>query len=106
MEGVPWLSPFRIRSILISRFILDLRSVQISDNQTGSGSVSSVRFTARATGTLGAPLDQSSTWATNAVDNIPEPMIYSDDPLAEGLIPHPEIEEDSQNGVEDIGDIL
>lgn len=77
---------------MISRFILDLRSVRMSDEHTGGGTVSSVKFAARATGTLGAPLDQASTWTTNAADNIPEPIIYSDDPLAEGLIVHPENE--------------
>lgn len=54
---------------------------------SGSGRMSSVRFAAHVSGNIGAPLEEASTWVTNAADNEPEPMFISDDPMAEVLNP-------------------
>lgn len=79
----------RISSIILSRFILDLRSVYMSDTNSGSGRTSSVRFATQISGNIGAPLEEASTWTTNAADNEPEPMLFSDDPMVEVLTSRP-----------------
>lgn len=75
-----------ISSILLSRFLLDLRSVYTPDTRSQNTSLSSVRFASQIVGNLGAPLEEESAWSTNAADHVPEPITISDDPLAEGLI--------------------
>ncbi|KAJ3476720.1 hypothetical protein NLI96_g10968 [Meripilus lineatus] len=75
-----------VSSILISRFILDLRGIYASGNQESDKAMSSVKFAARITGNLGAPLEDASTWDTNAADNTTESVILSDRPFAEGLL--------------------
>ena len=82
---------FSLTSILLSHFILDLRSIiHLSEDDT-SGSihqVTSVRFATNIEGNLGASLDIS--WATGEERDIDEEedddSVYSDSPVAAGLI--------------------
>lgn len=79
---------YRINSILLSRFLLDLRSVYQAD-VPAIGSIpvmSSVRFTSTIAGNMGATLDDA--WATGrARDDLEdkEPQ-YSQYPFAVGLL--------------------
>ncbi|KAJ3486505.1 hypothetical protein NLI96_g4200 [Meripilus lineatus] len=79
-----------ISSVLISHFILDLRSVYSSRGISNPTAMSSVRFATQAVGNLGAPLLETSTWFTSAMDNQPEESTHSEDPLSAGLIPGPD----------------
>ena len=75
-----------LSSILISRFILDLRNVSRAD-QSDSQMTSSMRFAEQVSATFGAPLDEGSAWVTDAMDNVADPIVHSDDPVAEGVVP-------------------
>ena len=90
------LATTRISSILLSRFILDLRSVYVTESNSGSGRMSSLRFASQFSGNIGAPLEEASTWTTNAADNEPEPMLFSDDPMAEVLTSRPTADPEGQ----------
>ncbi|KAJ3476762.1 hypothetical protein NLI96_g10939 [Meripilus lineatus] len=78
-----------LSSILISRFILDLREVYTSKDQESNNPMSSVRFASQLSGNIGAPLGEApgSRSDDDAIENIPEPVYVSEDPLAEGLFP-------------------
>ncbi|KAJ3476988.1 hypothetical protein NLI96_g10777 [Meripilus lineatus] len=78
-----------LSSIVISRFILDLREVYISKNQESNNRMSSVRFASQLSGNIGAPLGEASgsRGGDDAVENAPAPVFVSEDPLAEGLFP-------------------
>ncbi|KAJ3476985.1 hypothetical protein NLI96_g10774 [Meripilus lineatus] len=89
MNGATFVIVYQESSIILSRFILDLRSVYMSDTNSGSGRTSSVRFATQISGNIGAPLEEASTWTTNAADNEPEPMLFSDDPMVEVLTSRP-----------------
>ena len=80
---------YSLTSILLSRFILDLRSIHLSEDQSSGSThqVTSVRFATNIEGNLGASLDIS--WATGEDQDIDEEedndIVYSDNPLAVGL---------------------
>ena len=81
---------YSLTSILLSHFILDLRSFPLSEDDT-SGSkhqVTSVRFATNIGENLGGSLDIS--WATGEERDIDSEedndIAYSDNPLAVGLI--------------------
>ena len=73
-------------SILLSHFILDLRSIPLSEDDTSGSThqVTSVRFASNIEGNLGASLDVS--WATGEERDIDEEedndIVHSDHPLA------------------------
>ena len=79
-----------LTSILLSHFILDLRSIPLSEDDTSGSThqVTSVRFASNIEGNLGASLDIS--WATGEERYIDEEEdndnVYSDNPLAVGPI--------------------
>ena len=81
---------YSLTSILLSHFILDLRSIHLSEDDTSGSThqVTSVRFASNIEGNLGASLDIS--WATGEERDIDEEedndIVYSDNPLAVGLI--------------------
>ena len=82
---------FSLTSILLSHFILDLRSIiHLSEDDTSGSTrqVTSVRFATNIEGNLGATLDMS--WATGEERDIDSEedndIAYSDNPLAVGLI--------------------
>ncbi|CAL1703597.1 unnamed protein product [Somion occarium] len=76
-----------LASVLLSRFLLDLRSVYLADGDGSDPTVSSVRFAASVIGNMGAPLNAS--WAASSVSEpsteIDERVEYSSNPLAVGL---------------------
>ena len=81
---------YSLTSILLPHFILDLRSIPLSEDES-SGSThqaTSVRFASNIEGNLGASLDVS--WATGEERDIDSEedndIAYSDNPLAVGLI--------------------
>ena len=77
---------YSLTSILLSRFILDLRSIHLSEDQSSGSThqVTSVRFATNIEGNLGASLDIS--WATGEERDIDEEedndIVHSDHPLA------------------------
>ena len=79
-----------LTSILLSHFLLDLRSFPLSEDGTSGSTrqVTSVRFASNIEGNLGASLDVS--WATGEERDIEEEedddIVYSDNPHAVGLI--------------------
>ena len=82
---------FSLTSILLSHFILDLRSIiHLSEDDTSGSThqVTSVRFASNIEGNLGASLDIS--WATGEERDIDEEeddnIVYSDNPPAVGLV--------------------
>ena len=81
---------YSLTSILFSHFILDLRSIHLSEDDTSGSTrqVTSVRFASNIEGNLGASLDIS--WATGEERDIDEEeyddVVYSDDPHSVGLI--------------------
>ena len=81
---------YSFTSILLSHFILDLRSIPLpEDNSAGSThQVTSVRFASNIGENLGGTLDIS--WATGEERDIDEEedtnIVYSDHPLAVGPI--------------------
>ena len=80
---------YSLTSILLSHFILDLRSIPLSEDDSSGSThqVTSVRFATNIEGNLGATLDIS--WATGEERDIDEEedndIVYSDCPLAVGL---------------------
>ena len=80
---------YSLTSILLSHFILDLRSIPLSEDESSGSThqVTSVRFASNIEGNLGASLDIS--WATGEDQDIDEEedndIVYSDNPLAVGL---------------------
>ena len=81
---------YSLTSILFSHFILDLRSIHFSKDDTSGSThqVTSVRFASNVGGDLGGSLDVS--WATGEERDIDEEednnIVYSNNPLAVGLI--------------------
>ena len=82
---------FSLTSILLSHFILDLRSIiHLSEDDTSGSTrqVTSVRFATNIDGNLGGSLDIS--WATGEERNIDgeedDNIVYSDNPVAVGPI--------------------
>ena len=81
---------YSLTSILLSHFILDLRSIPLSEDDSSGSThqVTSVRFATNIEGNLGASLDIS--WATGEERDIDEEedtnIVYSDNPVAVGLI--------------------
>ena len=79
-----------LTSILLSHFILDLRSIHLSEDDTSGSThqVTSVRFATNIEGNLGATLNIS--WATGEERDIDEEedddIVYCDNPHAVGLI--------------------
>ena len=80
---------YSLTSILLSHFILNLRSVYFFKDDTFSSAhqVTSVRFATNIEENLGASLDVS--WATGEERDVDEEednsIVYSDHPLAVGL---------------------
>ncbi|CAL1717054.1 unnamed protein product [Somion occarium] len=79
-----------ISTVLISRFLLDLRGVYVSEpinDTTISGGTSTIRFSPRLLGNLGAPLEQESVWMSNAAgdEGGSQDEIDSSDTLSAGL---------------------
>ena len=81
---------FSLTSILLSHFILDLRSIiHLSEDDTSGSThqVTSVRFACNIEGNLGASLDIS--WATGEERDTDgeedNDIAYSDNPVAVGL---------------------
>ena len=78
-----------MNSILLSRFILDLRSIYHTSGSIPSSNTqpSSLRFVSRVEGNIGASLDAS--WATEdnagGHDSEEEEIYYSNNPLLTGL---------------------
>lgn len=81
-------STYRLTSILLSHFILDLRSIHYTHNSTSqlSDESTTLRFATSIQGNLGASLDGS--WATGQERDIEEDIEiqYSNNPLATGLL--------------------
>ena len=81
---------YSLTSILLSHFILDLRSFPLSEDDTSGSThqVTSVRFASNIGENLGGSLDIS--WATGEEQDIDEEedndIVHSDHPLAVGLI--------------------
>ena len=81
---------YSLTSILLSHFILDLRSFHLSEDDTSGSThqVTSVRFASNIGENLGGSLDIS--WATGEERDIDEEedndIVYSDNPLAVGPI--------------------
>ena len=81
---------YSLTSVLLSHFILDLRSIPLSEDDTSGSThqVTSVRFASNIGENLGGSLDIS--WATGEERDIDEEedndIVYSDNPLAVGLI--------------------
>ena len=81
---------YSLTSILLSHFILDLRSFPLSEDDTSGSThqVTSVRFASNFEGNLGGSLDVS--WVTGEERDIDEEedndIFYSDNPLAVGPI--------------------
>ena len=81
---------YSFTSILLSHFILDLRSFPLSEDDTSGSThqVTSVRFASNIGENLGGSLDIS--WATGEERDIDEEedndIVYSDNPVAVGLI--------------------
>ena len=81
---------YSLTSILLSHFILDLHSFPLSEDDTSGSThqVTSVRFASNIGENLGGSLDIS--WATGEERDIDEEedndIVYSDNPLAVGLI--------------------
>ena len=91
---------YSLTSVLLSHFILDLRSVYLSTNDTSGSThqVTSVSFAINIEENLGAILDVS--WATGEEPDINEEdndIVYSDHPLAVRLI---DIRRDSEERLE------
>lgn len=90
---------FSITSILLSRFILDLRSVYncALDPSSPSSNITTVRFAAAVEGNIGASLDDS--WATgrNSDSTSMSDVQFSDSPFATGLITPEEDEKIQMN---------
>ena len=81
---------YSFTSILLSHFILDLRSIHLSEDETSgfAHQVTSVRSASNIEGNLGASLDTS--WATGEERGTDEEEddnpVYSNNPPAVGLI--------------------
>ena len=81
---------YSLTSILLSHFILDLRSIHLSTDDTSGSTrqVTSVRFASNIGENLGGSLDIS--WATGEERDIDEEednnIVYSDNPVAVGPI--------------------
>ncbi|KAI0078418.1 hypothetical protein K474DRAFT_1674125 [Panus rudis PR-1116 ss-1] len=75
----------RIQSVVISRFMLDLRSIHAGgEAQASLRTITAIQFA----GNLGAPLRQNLSWEVGAGDDDQleeEAMVFSNDPLTEGL---------------------
>lgn len=61
-----------VGSVLIARFILDLRSALIHDHDVSINYMSSIRFTTSVVGAMASPLGLKSTWVTAPADDIDE----------------------------------
>ena len=75
----------RITAIILSRFILDLRSVYSTAGDPGNTTMSksiSLKFVASVEGNMGAPL--SDAWVTGR--EIDDEVRYSDNPLSVWLV--------------------
>ena len=100
-NGVLYIS---LTSILLSRFILDLRSIYLSKGDTSGSAnrVTSVRFASNIENNLGASLDVS--WATGEEPGIDgeedNDIVYSDHPLTVGLIDIRRDDEERLEGAE------
>ena len=81
---------YSFTSILLSHFILDLRSIHLSEDDTSGSThqLTSIRFASKIETNLGASLHVS--WATGKERDIDEEeddnIVYSDNPVAVGLI--------------------
>ena len=78
---------YRLNSVLLSHFILDLRSIYLIESSHSGVSRKSLtlQFTTHIQGNLGATLDDS--WATRIESRVEEESIlYSNNPLAAGLL--------------------
>ena len=77
-----------LNSILLSHFILDLRSIYLIEKKPTNTSqqATSLQFAANFQGTMGASLD--TAWVTGQERHFEEDeeTRYSDDPLATGLL--------------------
>ena len=97
---------YSLTSILLSHFILDLRSIPLSEDESSGSThqVTSVRFASNIEGNLGASLDIS--WATGEDQDIDEEedndIVYSDNPLAVGLTDIRTDDEERQGAAETI----
>ena len=95
---------YSLTSILLSHFMLDLRSIHLSEDDTFSSAhqVTSVRFATNIEGNLGASLDIS--WATGEERDIYEEedndIVPSDHPLAVELIDIRRDDEERLEGTE------
>ena len=95
---------YSLTSILRSHFILDLRSIHLSKEDTSGSThqVTSVRFASNIEGNLGASLDVS--WATGEERDIDEEedndIVYSDNPVAVGPIDIRRVDEERLGAVE------
>ncbi|KAK7686415.1 hypothetical protein QCA50_010639 [Cerrena zonata] len=77
-----------LNAILLSHFILDLRSIYLTDSNPSqtSHSHTTLQFVANIQGNIGASLNDS--WATGEEGDLEEDeeIQYSDNPLATGLL--------------------
>ena len=95
---------YSLTSILLSHFILDLRSFALSEDDTSRSThqVTSVRFASNIEGNLGASLDVS--WVTGGERDIDEEedndIVYSDNPVAVGPIDIRRVDEERLRAVE------
>ena len=94
---------YSFTSILLSHFILDLRSIHLSEDDTSGSThqVTSVRFASNIGENLGGSLDIS--WATGEERDIDEEdndIVYSDNPVAVGPIDIRRVDEERLRAVE------
>ncbi|KAI0075156.1 hypothetical protein K474DRAFT_1676556 [Panus rudis PR-1116 ss-1] len=83
-----------LSSMVIARFILDLRAVYIVDDEsTLTGNIPHISIV-RFSGNAGAPLQDCLSWDINAGDRSlfedSEHPVFSENPLGAGLLPEPE----------------
>ncbi|KAH9943541.1 hypothetical protein B0H21DRAFT_748865 [Amylocystis lapponica] len=83
-----------IPQILISHFMLNLREVYNGSSPMSLSSMASIDFASRLTGNMGAALGHSGLSLMDShTDDVPEPFIISNDPLAVGLIPNLDVQD-------------
>ena len=81
-----------MQTIILCRLILSLRQVHLADGSSASDGPlrsSFLRFASRVVGNLGAPVDWEGT-VDAELDAEDEAPRFSDNPLADGLLPSPD----------------
>ena len=88
IEYIPHCQICSVSSILVSRFILDLRSIYTFHPDDHRATQSTISFACRITGNIGAPLAEEPSLWVNAAENTLDPeVVFSKEPFYEGLVP-------------------